>query len=524
MASDNGTLVYNFRGVKYTKELGPPNSEKIRKYEQELREGEMKKLYDSSRYGLLASSVDALINRKAVARERSDRVAAAKREVEQANSTVLNQGEDPNGVIPGGGVASGDPGISQRRTVADPKLQGVKDTTTNPDANADAKKVRTDADQIKSLSTLADKLNDLVYAHPRAGFVTRSIKPSGEGAFFDQVVDMAYQMSGHGHQNAQLAQIFSKLDRFERSLAPKNIEQTGYTFITRPRLNLSDANLAADRRFAALRTDRVEDVAFGIRCLLDTKFCQDHISEAMACPLIDVRNPFAVLLCNSLTSINGYQDPILATETTDGGYFQESQSYAIGGDRMARGYDFTLNFRDYPGSPVAATFDYWYQYMMNLGDGSMIQYADAIDANRLDYTVSIYRFIVDRTRKVITKWSKATGCFPTNTPSGVPFNKNQGESIVSANDNFGINFKVNHIGYTNDPLIIQEFNILVRRYLNKTQDQMSFKAYAHEAQNNFTGIPYVAIGDFGYELVFLHEDDSVALVKNSSSANVNTST
>ena len=516
MATESGVLTYTFRGVKYTRELPPVDKNAYDDYVTEYLEDNCDDPTKAS--GELVERA----KRWAAHEERLDRIMKTREAIERENSDVIAKGDAPNDVVPNGGVASGDPGISQRRTTADPKLRGMKSEGVST-GNAESKKVITDADQLATLPTLADKLNKLVYAPQRSGFVTKAVKTIGNGSYLDQVVDLAYQISGHGHQNAQIAQVFSSFDRYNRSLALKNVELTGYTFITRPRLNLSDTNVAADRRFAGLNTTVVTDVAYGIRCMLDTQYCQDHIAEAMSCPLIDVQNPFAVLLCNALTSISGYMDPILATETTEGGFFQESQSYAIGGDRMARGYDFTLNFRDYPGSPVAAAFDYWYQYMMNLGDGSMIQYADAIDANRLDYTVSIYRFVVDRTRKMITKWSKATGCFPVNSPSGVVFNKGSDENVVTANDNFGINFKVNHIGYTNDPIILQEFNILVRRYLNRTKSQMKFKAYANEGQNNFSGIPYVAIGDFGYELVFLHKDDAELVSSNANGMTVSNS-
>lgn len=513
MASSSEQVRYHYRGKVYALELDQANQSRIDTLARESLITTFGR--EKVANGEISDNAESIAYRIAASKERAERVKSAQDKFMQMNASAISKGEAPNEVIPNGGVASGDPGISQRRTEPDPKMRGVKDVTADSGVTPPTAEVVTDQNRLDSLPSLVDTLNSLVHEHDKRGYVTRAVKQAGTGNYFDDVVDLAYQISGHGHQDAQIAQIFHSIDRYERSLAPKNVEQTGYTFITRPRLNLSDVNLAADRRFTGMRSGNVNDVAFGLRCMLDTQFCRDNLAMAQACPLIDVQNPFAVLLCNALTSISGYNDPILATETTDGGFFQESQTYAIGGDRMARGYDFTLTFRDYPGSPVAAAFDYWYQYMMNLGDGSMIQYADAIDANRLDYTVSIYRFVVDRTRKVITKWSKATGCFPTNAPTGVPFNKGQSESFVTANDNFSINFKVNHVGYTNDPLIIQEFNILVRRYLAKKSSDMNYKVYTSEAQNNFTGIPYVGIGDFGYELMFLHNDESVELTSNS---------
>ena len=516
MSSSNDQMKFHYRGKVYALDLEPANNARI----EALAKQRLVERYGQERVdkNQINPSAKTLANRIAAAAERAERATKAKNKFLKNNAYALSKGEAPNESVPNGVVASGDPGISQRHSEPDPAVYGAKNVTKQETGKQAKTEVITDSDRNDATPTLVDKLNDLVYSHPKTGYVTKALTQTGSDNYLKDVVDVAYQMSGRGHQNSQIAQIFRSIDRYDLSLAPKNVEQTGYTFITRPRLNLSDVNLAADRRFTGMRTNNVNDVAFGIRCMLDTQFCRDNLSQAQACPLIDLQNPFSVLLCNALTSISGFQDPTLTTETTDNGFFQEAQTYAIGGDRMARGYEFTLSFRDYPGSPVLAAIDYWYQYMMNLCDGSMIQYADAIDANRLDYTVSIYRFIVDRTRRVITKWAKATGCFPINSPSGVPFNKGQNEMFVTVNDNFSVNFKVNHVGFTSDPLIIQEFNMLVRRYLGKKASQMNYSVYTNEAQNNFTGIPYIGVGEFGYEMMFLHNDTSVELTKSSSSS------
>lgn len=485
MAS-GGTLKYSYNGKQYTKELDPPNQEKIDQYTRE-------NIAKMGASGNTQSGRD-LAYRDAVKRERNDRVDKAKREVMQANAAKAAMDEEAK-----------DTGISQRQTTPDTAPAGTKE-----DGDNETKPTNTDADQMGRLQTFADKLNATVYQYPKRGYVTKKVEPSGVGSFLDQVTDMAFQASGHGGQQDAIFNIFHNHDRFGKSFALRNTEFPGYTFITRPRLNLSDYNLMGDRRFYSMRTDDNRDTSYAVRCMLDTRFSSEH-----DCPLIDKRNPFSVLLCNGIVSISGYNDPFLATETTDGGFFQEDQTYAIGGDRMARTYDLVLTFRDFPGGPVSYAFDMWYQYVMDIQDGTMIQYADAIDANRMDYTVSIYRFVLNSTRKVITRWSKATGCFPVNAPTGVVFNANQGETYVQSTENFGITFKANRIEY-NDPIIMHEFNMLVRRYNPGISKGASVQAYAYEAQNNFMGIPYIRASDLGHELVFLRQgSDGGSIIRDS---------
>lgn len=335
------------------------------------------------------------------------------------------------------------------------------------------------------------------------GYVVRAIPYNTDKTFLDQVVEMAFETSGAGGQHTQLAQVFSRHDRFQRSLLPKNAVFSGFTFFTRPRLCLRDYNICGDRKFSVLRTTDNTSIPFAIRCLLDTQFASDS-DKASNCPLFDKMNPFLVPLCNAVRSVSGFNDPALVTETTEGGFFSEDQTYVIGGDRLARTYDINCMFRDFPGSPILAIIDYWCQYMANLTDGSMNQYADAIDLNRMDYTVSIYRFLMDRTNRYIARWAKCTGCYPVSPPSGVAFNLNEGEFMVNAASELNVPFKANRIEY-DDPVILKEFNMLVRRYAKQDIESAGLHAFSQVAQNNFAGIPYIRPADDQgvYELLWM---------------------
>lgn len=347
------------------------------------------------------------------------------------------------------------------------------------------------------------------------GFTNRAVPEYLDKNFLDQVVEMAFETSGAGGTESQIAQVFASHDRFSRSLAPKNAVFSGFTFFTRPRLCLRDWNICHDRKLSVLMTQDTRSIDFAIRCLLDTRFAAEN-ENAGKCKLFDKGNPFNVPLCNAVRSVTGFNDPMLVTETTEGGFFSEDQTYVIGGDRMARTYDINCMFRDYPGSPILALIDFWTQYMAGLTDGSIQQYADAIDLNRMDYTVSIYRFLMDRTQRNIVRWAKCTGCYPVSPPSGVCFNLNESEFMVEAASSINVPFKANRIEY-DDPVILKEFNMLVRRYCGEdtgltaglnSADSKFVAGFSHNvASNNFAGIPYIRMSPTGgYELIWLRRD------------------
>ena len=495
-------------GVKYSIPIASSNPERVRQIYDNLAKKERAEVWDGRP---LDAEDKRRIMSEARAQELSERENAARNAFKAAHPIADDVADPQAATKVDNGPGKGDVGLSQRRVTPIQNLGGVVPNEQHyiDDANA---KVMTDAERDALVPALAEKFRkDLAEKVKPGGFVHKPITPTSEGEFGDKLVDMAFQAAGLGHQHSQMANFFREHDRFEQSLVPPSDDYVGFTFFTRPRLNLSDVNLAGDRVFAPMMTTRVTDAAFAIRCLLDTEFCEKNFSQASSCPLFNIKNPFNTLWGNACKSITGFQDPQVAVETSNPGYFGEEQTVAIGGDENNKTIDVTCNFRDTAGTPVAMSFEWFRKYLVNLGLGNFCQYAKDIDANRLGYTMSIYRFIVDRTWKTITKAAKLTGCFPAHSPIGVVFNKNEGERRVSTLDNFSITFKCNHVDLV-DNIVMHEFNMLVRMFTGISKYKQ-IQAYGYDANDNHAGIPYIRVGPRGNELVFA-KFDSDSIVKN----------
>ena len=337
------------------------------------------------------------------------------------------------------------------------------------------------------------------------------------------LMEMIWLSSGNGNFSNTQQTFMTALDQYpSASFVAPNRMIAGPTFITRPRLCLQSSNLRGVRTMLPLDTTNTRSTAFAIRCLLDTnlhKIRQDYRPYVTNCPLHDPCNPFLVPLCNGLTSISGFPDFSINTSTTDGGYFMEAQQFASGYDAWDRGTNsLSLTFRDIQNGPIFALFWYWLEYIRHVTLGNMKAYADDIDSRRLNYTVSIYQFVLDPSGHYITHFAKATGCFPTSLPIGGIFNKGPDTYVVTELQTLSIPFVANVIEY-DDYAILMDFNNLVRRYcpsIDKKADDTSAVSEPNEIgvpsatlhpripgsapMGNFTALPWISSDPFGYRL------------------------
>lgn len=354
--------------------------------------------------------------------------------------------------------------------------------------------------------------------------------------YVNKILEESYRLMGQGKQGNILQNFLSRLDRHGSALIPPNTMNYGFTFITRPRLNLTTGNLRQSPFFAGLMSSDKNSVPFMIRILLDTVLnkaetllvpnrtstkdaCDfEEINElstaAAQSSLVDINNPFLIPLCNGLKGISGWPDFTLEPETTEGDFHSGDFTFIKGSDMLNRSTELSLEFRDIQGGIVIAILYYWILYIAYQAKGVMMAYPDDIYEQRLNYTVSIYRFITDPTRRYVLWWSKATGCIPKSVPVGALFNVNQGEVSISSAANYSVPFIANHIEY-NHPGILMDFNTLIHRYnqnmdpteLSKESSPMvEIPIYANGQLSadirrlNFMGLPYLVPSRKGIEL------------------------
>ncbi len=321
-------------------------------------------------------------------------------------------------------------------------------------------------------------------------------------ALNEAALESSFRSSGAGSFSSIWQTVTSRIDRFSYNPMPPNHEVAGLTFITRPKLNLRTTSLRHDRIMSTLDTVDPISLPFSIRCYLDSNFSKWNLVQNLVqnSPFVNSDVPFIVPLGNTLHSIDGWPSFSVDSETTTGGFYGEDQTFARGSDMNMRSYDFTLTFRDFQGGYIMALFLYWVRYIALVTRGMMTAYPEDIYARRLCYTCSIYRFVLDPSRRFITKWAKATGCYPNSVPIGNCFDIGERESYLHASERFSIPFTVNNVEMM-DPIIFQDFNTIVSRYCNVFGDERT--ATTVTGENNFAGVPYIDTVSGTNELKFM---------------------
>ena len=318
-------------------------------------------------------------------------------------------------------------------------------------------------------------------------------------------MELNYQAAGAGSFGSIYPKVFTRFDRFNKRYYTPNSVYSGYTFITRPRLCLTSTNLHADRYLQLFNTDNPNTIQFALRCLLDTVYsnpANPRTSQFNQCPFFDPYNPFLAILTNTVQDISGFPSQHLETFTTEGGLFSEDMRFAIGSDRHNKSFDITMTFTDIEGGLVMSLFKLWMTYIDLVTTGEVLAYTDDIIHRRLNYTVSIYRFLVDPNNKYIKYAAKCTGCFPVDRPSGAVFDVSRAERYVEAAKNFSIQFACNKFE-EQDPIILLEFNTLMRRYnpfihlkntsIIPTENNARYMNVPDDLDYNYVGLPYIEL-------------------------------
>ena len=308
----------------------------------------------------------------------------------------------------------------------------------------------------------------------------------------DEYAFKAIASTGLGSYNASLQDLYRGNERFGIRYAVPSREHVGMTFITRPALCLNDDILRQTSILSPLLTEDMRSHTAAVRGMMDPYYAFDNAAEFMEKnPFLVPHNPFITPICNTMVGLTGWPDKTIETHTVHDGFFGENITVVRGCDRMAKSYTLTMNIEDGFGSPSAALFQTWVEYMNRLSRGEANPHEVDINQRLMCYTSSIYRYLFDPSGRFITRFAKATGCYPNTDAMGPSFNWNVGETIIKGANQFSIPWTVNFVEY-NDSSIIKSFNRLVSIFNPGIENDSLYEdVAAYELASNRDGIPLI---------------------------------
>ena len=236
---------------------------------------------------------------------------------------------------------------------------------------------------------------------------------------------------------------------------PRSKDVYGFTFFTRPQLNLSRTNITNYRGFYSLLTSNHLSYQRFTRLSLDPRLA--IMDGTLTCPFVDNENPFLSILTNNIVSVSGWPDLAVPTYTSETGMYGEEYSFVDGVVNHYESFDLDITFRNTKGNPLIYLFYIWIKYESLVFEGILNPYIDMITENEIDYNTRIYRIVLDQQKRYVTYIAATGASFPINVPTGNLFDYNIDTPYNTKNSEINIRFRC--LGFTAfEDILKLEFN------------------------------------------------------------------
>lgn len=347
--------------------------------------------------------------------------------------------------------------------------------------------------------------------------------------------------SGLGDINTTIANIFRGFNHRGGAVnVPDNKDNQGYTFFTRPRLNLTYDNAYVSRKLRPYLTSDKSSILRAIRVYLDplsqrgrdvnylrgSLFGENHKSlinlaagDIVDSPLVDKDSPFIHILGGTLLSLTGWPDETLDTYTSEPGMMKESFSIV---DTYIDNYetsDLTATFRNIKGDAITLLFRAWMEYCGRVLSGEMIPWADSLVEYEIDYETRIWRIVTDVSGRRVTKIGSAVAGIPTANPIGQSMNYDVTRPYSEDTKEISVPFKC--VGFeVNDPILVEEFNDTifmfnpaVEKAVNDYDNQKAYVKVPAKWLDYFTGQLVMTIDEESWIIQWWVKRDYFELIK-----------
>jgi hypothetical protein len=170
-----------------------------------------------------------------------------------------------------------------------------------------------------------------------------------------------------------------------------------------------------------------------------------------------VRSNFIPMLTNTCTESGQGKDIILASYETKGNFSGDKLIYANGVDETLSVGENNFNFEDLYYSPVMNLMYLWIMYIHYVGKALCNPDWNYVVNRIIDYTCSIYIFMLGTDNSTIIRWTRYTGCYPASIPFGSIQHSQNANSDELRNIQIPFNY---NFAIPMDPAVLTEFNMI----------------------------------------------------------------
>lgn len=308
---------------------------------------------------------------------------------------------------------------------------------------------------------------------------------------------------GYGTYKGQAYDMFRGYNFRANGIAtPASTDQTGYTFVTRTECNLTDKNLSQDRILTNLLTPNPWTVQSAVRAMLDPH-CVDN---GYGTPLVNNNYAWFTILFNTVSDVSGWPDQTMMDFVEPEGIMGEAYGMADGYYRYRGPWEATMSFVNTEGAPVLKLNDTLLLYMEGVLGIRLVPYAENNIENRMDYTMRMYRLIMDPSRRFCQHIMANGYMYPKSNPYGAIANYSSADNFDRANDKINIQYRCFGAQY-NDPILAWEFNRTTAMFnddLEIVEDSEGLRALLDgkmklKRGERYTQIPNSYLDYFNYE-------------------------
>jgi len=276
---------------------------------------------------------------------------------------------------------------------------------------------------------------------------------------------------------------------------PVNKDAQGFVFFTRPMLNLNKWNVLNNRTFHSLLTNDATSVHRYVRCMLDPSL-KNYATPTVSSPLVDNKLVFIPLLTNTIIKLSGWPDVVAPVFTSKGGVRKEQWAVIDGTTEINETFDLDATFKNIVDEPTSLLFKTWINYASYVFDGQLKPYAGFEARNEIDYTTRIYRIVLDKTGRFVSKIACTIASFPMNDPTGKFFDYDRTQQYMDQTKEINVRFKCMGAVY-NDEIIVKWFN-KASGYTNSELAKVVKSNFKSDGSHKYELIPRELLDRFKY--------------------------